>query len=197
MTTKQEFTEAGKQAGQAAWDKLSETWRATLLDDRTDERQQANVFASAAVCDLPRRSRMNDFFFEAFVKAFLAARQVAYDAQPHVKAVNAEKKFNRRIDEWIADADRTLQAFRNRLDEGGLDAMKWNGEDTIRDEAKRHVATSMREIAKKHDMTTAVNYAKKEALRSVRFPQRSTSPLSNYVEQEIGSAFAAFCEGEW
>lgn len=114
-------------------------------------------------------------------------------------AAQRVKRFNLRVDRFIADGDSAQADVIKALQDGSSlhEVVRWKGDNALMYSTRRDVALAMREIAQADTggIDKALAAARERALRGARWPHNSTSPLSNLVERDLNAAYAEFVHG--
>lgn len=103
-------------------------------------------------------------------------------------------RITRRMEEWITDGNRSTEKFTTRLAENPADALRW-ADDYLRDVARLELATSVMvfferfndeggDLREKEPLPLLREFLLDGVLQNARHPARSTSVMSNLMEQE-------------
>lgn len=92
-----------------------------------------------------------------------------------------------------AKADASIDEFSHKVVEDARSAFEW-GAAVVVDAARAHVfGTADEALARKDSKATVESirlYARREATNGARWPERSTSVISNLMHQEVTAAWA-------
>lgn len=204
---KNEAIEQGKAAGVAAFEKLRDAAVTACVEDAKREdkssdarsvlRSMAGLQASIymALAGMHR----NDAYFDAFVQAFSAEARGAYWGLPEVKAKMRDRVLLRRLEEWEKDGKESVRRFADRVLQNAQDAFEW-ADSPMQYAGKAAVAAYVRAmLASDGDRTPAtteqvLDYAREQAVRAARYPERSSSQVSNIAKQYMAAAWAELSE---
>jgi hypothetical protein len=191
--TKAQMQENGRVAGLAAYRALGAYERERALSDleRDDMRNFAGLSCSvfAASNGLSKAAVV----FDAMVAAFLSVRLDDYRAQPHVRDAERSQRFQWRLRSDVDGAEDALTRFAGRLEKDPASAFEW-GTDAVEAAAKLKVARTVQLVVAEHGLDVAGQVARQETLRRARSTSRSTSPMSNLVEDGLRAAWAEWAE---
>ena len=208
--TKNEAREAGKASGIIFADNAF--LEAQLLADVDGEYMRRNdgttltnrqQIADSALSEAKRNGfRAGSSTEEAYVNAFKAAAMNRFferrHALPEIKRQNRIESLRWTIDGNIKAGDEAVEKFKQRLDENPAYAFGW-ADSVAEAAARRDVALTMRRILDGVDLEpehagydAARAYALDQTIRGARYPQHSTSALSNQMHAWTTAAWAEY-----
>jgi hypothetical protein len=138
------------------------------------------------------------FYTEAFLNAFMAAWDHAYNAQPDVIARRRVHRLLDYCEGQVARGQVDIDTFAAHLTEDRWDAafnaFEWADNAT---EAAASIKVARRVLAwyeQSTDYDTVVAEVRRSVQHAARFPKHSTSMLSNHMAQCEMAAYAAVLE---
>lgn len=107
--------------------------------------------------------------------------------------MNTKEDFLKNLERMRTTAERTTAKFAESFQTNPLYAFEWS-DAAVKATALCSVIAAIEDLAKHHNAKAIRHFVNDEILRRARNPGRSTSVMSNLVEQEVLVAYTIMAE---